>query len=362
MKFSIKDLLDGFQKPSTLINSAVGIDIGRSSVKVVELKRSSEGPVLVTYGEIQLGPYANEPIGSAVEVDSTIHKKAIVDVLREAGVSTNNATLSLPLKAGFVTVVDIARREKESLESKIPIEARKYVPLPLPETSLDWSPVRDEVEYDNGELHQDVLLVALPNETVRGYKQLLRSIEFANQPMELGLFSASRSIGAARYPAVALIDFGAAVSKLYIYQAGAVAAIHRFKAGGVMVTEQLVKQTRLSFSDAEEFKRDPQLEETQQAAVRKATHTVFDQTLREIRRILQKFEMTHKIKVAQVVLSGSVSQTVGFPHFVGDTLQRPVTKAFPFGEIGYPAFLEDSLRGLGPTFTNSLGAALRLLL
>ena len=357
MAFSFKKVFSSLQSSPALAQSAVGVDIGRSAVKVVELERNEEAPILKTYGEIHLGPYAEQPVGSVVDFDIELLKKAIVDVLRESGVSARHGTLSLPLSTGFVTVIQIVTPEGEEIASRIPVEARKYVPLPLQEITLDWAPVGAAHTNERGETVQSVLLVALQNESVISFKTLLDHIELPQQPMELAMFSASRALdGAAE--TVALVDVGAAVSKLYIYESGTLAGIHRFTAGGAQVTTKLAELMSVDVAAAEEIKRSAADADTI-ANVKRVTTAVFDASLQEIRRIIQQYETSHNVTDVPVVLSGGVVNTGGFEQYVSDVLQRPASRAFPFATVGYPAFMEDVLRDIGPTFMNSLGAALR---
>jgi len=361
MAFSFKKVFGSLQAKATPVSSVVGIDVGRSAIKVVELENAEEAPILKTYGEIQIGPYADQPVGTCVESNNEMLAKGIVDVMREAGVSATSGVLSLPLSVGFATVVRITTREGEELSSRIPVEARKYIPLSLQEITLDWAPVGEAQKNERGELVQAVLLVALPNESILGFKTLLNQIELPNQPMELGMFSAARSAGIGQHTYAAILDLGASIAKLYIYQHGTVAAIHRFSAGGAAITEKLAELLSLDFAAAEAYKRNRQVTTEQAADIKKVTAAVLEGALHEVRRVIQKFETSHGAAIDTVYLSGGVSTTPAIERYVADMLQRSVERAFPFASVAYPAFMEDVLRDIGPVFTNSLGAALRLL-
>lgn len=361
MAFSLKKVFGSLQSKSAPVASVVGIDIGHSTIKVVELEQSQEAPILKTYGEIQVGPYADQPVGASVEMDNDVLAKGIVDVLRESGVTATHGVLSLPLSTGFVTMVTITTRDDEELASRIPVEARKYIPLSLQEITLDWAPIGESQTNDRGESVQDVLLVALQNESILGFKTLLEHVDLPAQPMELGMFSAARAVGAYETTLTAVLDLGASVSKLYVYQGGSVAAIHRFSVGGSQVTEKLAELLSLDFAAAEAYKRDTAANPDQAAEVKKVTAAVLEHSLHEVRRVLQKFETSHGATIDTMYLAGGVSNTNDIERYVADVLQRPVTRAFPFAQVGYPAFMEDVLRSIGPVFVNSLGAALRLL-
>lgn len=360
MSFSLKRVFGTLQSTPVSISAAVGIDIGRSSIKVVELEQSEQGPLLKTYGEIQLGPYAEAALGEAIEATNDILQKAIIDVLREAGVSATNGTLSLPLATGFVTVVDMVTRTGDSLAGRIAVEGKKFIPLPLNEVTLDWVEIGTPIESEGQSRHR-VLLVALQNEAVAGYTQLLQAIELGQSPMELGMFSAARAIGTPDTETVAIIDCGAVTSKLYLYQGSQVTAIHRFNAGGVAVSKKLATMLNLDFAAAETLKREVVATPERVTDVKQATRAVFDGTFQEMRRIIEHVEIEQQRPLEHIYLSGGVNATPGIDRYVSEVLQRPTQIVFPFAQVGYPAFMEDVLRTIGPSFTNSLGAALRQL-
>jgi type IV pilus assembly protein PilM len=360
MAFSLKSVFGNFSSSPLLPGSAVGIDIGRGAVKVVELERTEDGPVLKTYGEIQIAPYAEQPIGSTVDFDVDTLEKVVVDVFREAGVQAQHGVVSLPLSAGFVTVVEITASPDENIEHRIPVEARKYVPIPLKEITLDWTLVGETQKTDKGMHRHRVLLVALPNETLLQYTQLLSSIELPNQPMELAIFSAARCLPPRlQSQTVALLDMGASVTTLTIYDASAVVAIHRFSAGGAMVTNKFAALIQIDIAAAETLKRSLVEGEPYSEELRRTNAAVFEGTLHEVRRILQTYEQNFAVESIPVVLTGGVSCGVGIPAFVSDMLHRQAEPLFPFATVGYPAFMEDVLKKIGPVFTSSLGAALR---
>lgn len=361
MAFSFSKVFGSIKANPKLAQSAVGIDIGSGTVKVVELERTEDGPVLKTYGEIQIAPYVDAPVGTTVNFAADILEKVVVDVFREAGVSAHHGVMALPLSAGFVTVIDIVAEPEANLESRIPVEARKYIPIPLVEITLDWTIVGEPVTRDDQKIQYRVLLVALPNETLVEYTKLLQSLDLPNQPMELSVFSVVRSLPVAYERPVAILDLGASVSKLAIYQNVNLTAIHRFTAGGGTVTSKLADLLQIDIAAAEDLKRTVSATSEQQSDIRRVTAAVYDSSLQEARRILQHYEQTQQLEPIPVYLVGGVSTANGMRSYVSDVLQRPAEPLFPFAAVGYPAFMEDVLREIGPIFGNSLGAALRHL-
>src|SRR5512133_445957 len=118
--------------------SVVGIDIGSSFVKVVQLKKKSGRAVLETYGELALGPIAGLDVGRMTNLPEEKVGQAVADILREANVTTKDCALAIPLSGSLISFVEIPYLVERQLQEIIPIEARKYIPVPISEVTLDW--------------------------------------------------------------------------------------------------------------------------------------------------------------------------------------------------------------------------------
>src|SRR3989344_3873580 len=102
--------LSFFKKES----SVLGIDIGSSAVKVVQIKKKHGKAVLETYGELALGPYAGVEIGRAVSLPGEKMIEAIRDLLRESKTTTVSCGAALPLSSSpitFITIPPIAEQK-----------------------------------------------------------------------------------------------------------------------------------------------------------------------------------------------------------------------------------------------------------
>src|SRR3989344_7652217 len=115
--------------------SVIGIDIGSAYLKVVQLRRKVGKAVLETYGELALGPYAGSEIGRATNLPVPALAEALRDLLREAHVTTANGAVAVPFASSLVTTIDMPALSEQELSSAVPIEARKYVPVPISEVS-----------------------------------------------------------------------------------------------------------------------------------------------------------------------------------------------------------------------------------
>ena len=128
--------------------SMLGIDIGSSAIKIIQLSEKEGKAVLENYGELALGPYAGLAVGQATSLSKEKTKEALSDIFREANIEGKHAALSIPMSSTLLSLVELPRVDKKQLNSMMPIEARKYIPVPVSEVVLDWwtLPKKDRVD------------------------------------------------------------------------------------------------------------------------------------------------------------------------------------------------------------------------
>src|SRR5580704_5227616 len=231
MAFSISDIFKNLTSAKG-DGSVLGIDIGSSSVKVVQLRASRGSAILETYGEIALGPYGKQPIGKPVRLAPEQVAAAIKDVMKEANVTAKQGGISIPFSSSLVTILDLPKVDASALKQVVPIEARKYIPVPISEVSLDWFVIPEEEGKDSAfdQLKpktvkppgQEVLLVAIQNDTISNFQAITAETGIHVSFFEIEIFSAIRSSLSHGIAPLLVVDIGAASTKLYIVERGIV--------------------------------------------------------------------------------------------------------------------------------------------
>jgi len=336
----------------------VGIDIGSSSIKVVELEDRRGVLTLMTYGELQLGPYVGEPLGQSVVLEANQEQAALVDVIRESAVKAKSAVFAMPLSASFITNAVITARKDADIEPMVRLEARKVIPASLNELTLDFVEL-DQAVSGTGEVPRGVLIAAIKNDALKRFKVLMQFAGLKETLNEIECFSAIRALFNDTEPNLAIIDIGAVSSKLYLAKNGQLMRMHRIRAGGALATKRIMQVLDISFDDAELVKRDV-LKHPKVAEIKRAYQASFDRAFVEFAQVIQEYERTTGVGIPHVYLSGGGALFGGVSQQLAAALGREVISANPFAKVAYPAFMEDALKEFGPSFTVALGAALRL--
>jgi type IV pilus assembly protein PilM len=377
-------ILGGFKNALSLLTgkgkdeSVLGIDIGSSSIKLVQLRASQGSAVLETYGEIALGPYGDMPVGKTVKLSVDKVATALSDLMKEANVTATHAGISIPFSSSLISVLDLPKVDKSQLKRMIPIEARKYIPLPISEVTLDWFIIPEEEKekdaFDRIEKEtvmqkkgQEVLLVAIHNEVLQAYSTIMSTTGLSASFFEIEIFSSTRSsLGHSPAP-VAVIDIGASSTKIYVVERGVVRLAHLLNIGAQQMTEILARSLDWTFEKAERMKRETGLNESptysreENEKMRQAITSPLSRIFSEANRVLVTFGKRYNKNVNKLVLIGGGASMPNLAPFAKESAHVDIVVANPFSKVETPAFLEEVLTNIGPSFATAVGVALRKL-
>lgn len=355
--------------------SVLGIDIGSSSIKIVQLSRRNGHPILDTYGELALGPYAGKGVGEATNLPLEKIIEAVNDILREkeVNITTRICGVAIPFASSLMAVVEMPALPTKQLAEMVPLEARKYIPVPISEVTLDWyaipkdkNPEEDfpsvNPEVKPGFQKVEVLIVALHNETINSYKEIVAKSSLDADFFEIEIFSTMRSVLDQEVAPVLIIDMGATSTKLYIVERGILRSSHMVNRGSHKITDELSKSLGISISDAEYLKREKGLPgEIDGIEIKKVMILTLNYIFSEANQFVLAYQKKYNKNISKIFLVGGGSALKGIVDVAKETFKTEVVAGDPFGKVVAPAFLEKVLRETGPEFTVALGVALRRL-
>ncbi|MCI0597793.1 type IV pilus assembly protein PilM [Candidatus Parcubacteria bacterium] len=343
--------------------SVIGVDIGSSSIKVVQLRRQGGTAVLETYGEIALGPYAGAEVGQATNLPADKIAATLKDLLRESNVTTKNAGFSIPFSRSLLTLVELPRRaDPEEQKTVISLEARKYIPVPVSEVQLDWFIVPEAIA--EGVEHSQkvkVLVVAVHNDQLTLLQKVVGEAGLESSFYEIEIFSTIRSVVDEPIKPVMVLDIGASATKVYVVERGVVALSHNIRQGGQDVTRTIASAHGFEMAQAESLKKEHGFGNNKAPYDRKTIELVFSRIFDEARRALTKYETAHQKSVTTIVLTGGGGVTKELAEYAQSFFSIEVRVADPFGKTSAPAFMRPVLQEIGPEFAVAVGLALRKL-
>src|ERR1044072_7942309 len=158
-------------------SSVLGLDIGTTSIKMVEVARGEKMPKLVNYGILESRASlsrANTALQSSTlklfDQEAANFLKTLIGKMRPR---TTAIAASLPVFSAFTTILSFPDMPQEELAKAVAFQARQYVPLPLSEVALDWSKV-GEYEDDKGFKYSQILLISVPQVEIKKYQEMCK--------------------------------------------------------------------------------------------------------------------------------------------------------------------------------------------
>jgi len=350
--------------------SVLGVDIGSSALKVVQLRKEHGKAVLETYGELALGPYAGTNVGQATNLSAEQIIETLKDLLREAKVTTTNCGFSIPYARSLLTLVSLPyRADQKEQKTVIELEARKYIPVPVSEVQLDWFVVpslhlSQSIAGDTGAPSAgqnkkiDVLLVAVHNDELALLQRIASGAGLTASFYEIEIFSTIRAAVDDPMKPTMVLDIGASSTKAYIVEHGVVALSHTISAGSQDITQAIAVSGNLPIPQAETLKKSLGLGGNETFG---SPELVFSRIFSEARRVLVQYETVRKKSVSNIIFTGGGGVTKQLNAYAQSVFSIDVHTADPFAKTEAPAFMRPVLEEIGPEFAVAVGLALRKL-
>ena len=344
--------------------SVLGVDIGSSSLKVVQLRKEHGQAVLETYGELALGPYAGGEVGQATNLSAEQITETLKDLLREAQVTTTSCGVSIPFSRSLLTLVELPYRDnKQEQKTVIELEARKYIPVPISEVQLDWfivpniGPTQSRKDSAEGK-KVEVLLVAVHNDELSLLQRVIAAAGLSASFYEIEIFSTIRATIDEPVKSIMVLDIGAASTKTYVIEHGIVALSHSMSIGSQDITRAISVSNNVSLSRAEALKKEEGLVLNKEDS---SPELVFSRIFSEVRRVLIQYETTHNKSISSIIFTGGGGITKELGTYAKNIFSIDVQIADPFAKTSAPAFMRPVLQEIGPEFAVAVGLALRKL-
>jgi len=349
--------------------TVLGIDIGASAIKVVQLRSDKGKVILENYGELALGPYAGKSIGQATNLPIEKISEALVDVLNEAKITSGETAIAIPLGSSLLSFITLPTKDRVQLARMIPLEARKYIPVPISEVALDWWILPDKggatkKENDKKEISEqsEVVIAAIHNETISKYKKIQSMTGLPVNLFEIEIFSSIRSVVGRDMEPIMILDIGAGSTKLAMVEYGVVKSYHSINMGSQDITSSISKAFSIDMPQAERIKREEGLNgEVEGHTILEIASLPLGHIFSEAKNAISNFETERRTPISKIILVGGGALLSGLQEFAQDEFKADVVLGDPFSRVESPAFLDNLLKQVGPEFSVALGIGLKAL-
>jgi type IV pilus assembly protein PilM len=337
-------------------NLFLGIDIGDSSLKMVELEKRNH--------QIYLSNYAFSENVSEVNFmkveDINYLAQAINKVRLEAGISASRVTASLPTFAVFSSIININSTDKKRLPEAVNEEAKKIIPLPLEEMTLDWKVVAEATKVASKD-NLRVFLTGSPKKLVRKYIDIFRAAKLNLASLETETFSLVRSLVGDDKSTVMIVEIGANSTDLSIVKESIPVLNRSLAVCGATVTKVLADKLGFTFSQAEQFKFDLSvgLSADSKEELPQLIAKTLEPVVVEIQYMLDFFYSQNSGSVDKIILSGGGAMLLNLADYLSKRLNLQVIIGDPWNRVRYAEELKPVLSEVGPRLAVAIGLAMR---
>ncbi len=320
----------------------LGVDLGSSSIKVVELGRKDERACLINYALAQVKSGA---VFSIIDLKDEEIIKILKTLIDKASISGRYACVSLPVEKTFSTVISLPAMPANELAAAVSFEAQRYVPLPLDEVVLDWTVISNAADQARnvdgadqrgsgalpvnaasagqqsaapagGESVQ-ILLLAVPKETITRTINIVSQAGLKVTALEQEAFSLARSLIGNDKNTFMVIDLGRRGTDIIVLDQGFIKLSHNLES----VNKEII--------------------------------------LMEIDRVVNIFQMRYNKKIGQCLLVGGRANEKDLFEFLSVKLKIPVKVGDPFARVGHDQKISGFLKELAPQLAVATGLAMR---
>ena len=341
----------------------VGLDIGSSSVKAVELKDLGKGR---GYQLLNIGiePLSPEAIVDGAIMDSGLVAETIQRLFTTNRIKSQEVAISLSGHSVIIKKISLPQMTQEELGESIQWEAEQYIPFDVDDVNIDYQVL--EGPSLSGEGNMDVLLVAVKKDKINDYTTVLANAGKAAQVVDVDVFALQNAYevnyDVPSDKVVGLINIGAAVTNIAILQSGSSIFWRDISIGGNLFTEAIQKDLNVPFDQAELLKKGQEVEGANPERVASVLQAVGEQVGTEIQKTLDFFKATSSSDpVSLMVLSGGGSRTPNLAAYLGQRFETHVEMLDPFKKVAVNdrQFPADRLEPLASCASVAVGLALR---
>jgi len=338
--------------------NTVGLDIGSSSIKLVELSEGKNGYRLEN---LAVSPLPPEAIVDGALMDSV----TIIDAIRDlvAGTKAKDVVTSVSGHSVIVKKITLPLMTEPELEESIQWEAERYIPFDINDVNIDFQILGSNPENPDV---MDVVLVAAKKDIINDYVSLI--MESGLNPVIIDIDSfALENMLAINYEMekdepVALANVGASVTNINILKNNISSFVRDIFKGGNQVTEEIQRQLHIDYEEAEKIKVGSKIDANSQHVLQSVIKAASESLAIEIGNSLDFFQSSNTYdKVGRLYLSGGGSKIKDFDSVLGQHTGIPVEVVNPFKNVEHSErnFSLEYLREIGPMMAVGVGLASR---
>jgi len=347
-------------------NKCLGVDLGTTGIKIIELKKENNLPVFVNYA---ISYDSGSLLQSAgLELLDGQAKGVLNSVLKSGNFGTKNAVLGIPGFFSLIFFIELPEMPETEIEQAVKFEATKYIPTPLKEVSLGWEIVGSiqEKSLEGGQPSSQgrkiqVMVVSVPRSTTTKYQEIAKAAKLNLTVMEVENFAVVRTLIGNDKGTFMIVNIGARATDFIIVSDGIIRITRSINIGGSEISRSLASGLGIDLARADQIKKsdrvnllDPQGETTRLIG---PTMGMMIDEIKRLREIYHKKSPLKKIE--KLIFTGGTSKMTTLVEFFTKEIGMECQRGNSLARIGVPKKHLAVLERVAPELTVAIGLAMR---
>lgn len=343
----------------TKIKKYAGIDIGGSSLKIVELSRISEKLHLNTYAELMTGSYAGHLTGQTVRLGQEKLSEAIGNLYKESKSSANEFLISVPMSACSILHLSLPKDSEDILDTIVPVELRKYTPAQMDDFMVSFEKLPKRLGISSEMEKLEIIVLSVRKRAFQEIKSAAAILPGEVIALEPSLFGVLRALNLDNNKTSLVIDIGSSLTTVAYLDRGILYGALTLSMGGQDITNNIQNSLAVSFEEAEKIKKTGGLfVDDKNILLRDILLLAARRLAEEVIHIRNRYEMRYNIICNEVWICGGGSRLTGLDKFLQEELKVEVKISNAFDRVEVPEVMRPMLTQESPTFTSAIGLTL----
>ena len=342
------------------MKNLVGLDIGSSSVKAIELKSAGKGYRVSAIGVESVPP---DSIVDGAIIDGGAVADAVRRLFATKKFKAKDVVASLSGNSVIVKKITLPSMTEAELSESIYWEAEQYIPFDIQDVNLDY-----EILGGGGDAggSMDVLLVAAKKDKIGDYTNVITQAGKTPVLVDVDVFALQNAFeanyGFEPSSVVALLNAGASAININILSGSQSVFTRDVSMGGNAFTEAVQKELNLPYESAEQLKKGQDVDGATYEDARAVLRAMTDNVLLEVEKTFDFFKATaSNDRIDRIMLCGGASRVEGFAESLRERFNTDVEQFDPFRQVALDAKKVgiDNPDDYAPVAAVAMGLALR---
>lgn len=312
-----------------------GFDIGRSSIKLMQIEHGSKVATVVGYGASSFDPKAikNGVIVDPETIIKTAHKLISSEMV--GALTTRRAAVSLPNEYSFNRAITLPKMDKKDLAQAVKLEVDQSIPLPIDKLYYDFA-ITETLEDSS----QEIQIVACPKDIADSYLGVFEALGLEIALIESNISAVTRIVvhSEAHDVSTLIVDVGSTACDISVYNGSTISATGTIDCSSERITRNIAKSLGVSEQQAHSIKTRYGLElSKKQDQIVTAVEPELSKLINEVRKVMRYFADKDRggTPIGQIIILGGGANLPGLSSYITDRTRIPTRLCAPWNNISF---------------------------